>query len=725
MLRIYNTLHKRIEEVKTLEPGVARMYTCGPTVYRYAHIGNLRSYLMADWIRRALMNQGVKVIHVKNITDVGHMRQEQLERGGDKVILAALAEGKTPQEIADFYTEAFHQDESKLNILSADHFPRATGHITEMLEVIQRLMDNGSAYGAGGNIYFDVANYAPYGQLSGNLGEELLEGVRVEVDPLKRDPRDFTLWKGAEAGRDVKWDSPWGQGFPGWHIECSAMSTRYLGEEQDIHTGGVDNIFPHHEGEIAQSEAAFGKRYVRYWVHGQHLLADGVKMSKSSGNEFTLPDLEGRGFDPLSFRYLCLTVKYRNRLNFTFTALKAAQRGLTRLRDRVWTWRRAPSGNGRQGKETKEWQQRFWDAVDDDLNLPRALSVAWTVVHSSLADQTKLELLLEFDQLLGLGLAEGSGSFVLPRETQNSLADRESYRVRSRYERADEIRRLLGIRGYQIRDTKEGPMARPKTSFELLEERWPSVSSSREVPSYIDSPSTTDYSLVVSASDYLEDVKRCLNSAFKWSSGSSMEVVAVDNGSTDGTAEWLEELQASNDKVRVVHCDHQLGEAQAKNIGLTQSRGRIVVMLDTSIELTDIFLPRIKGLLEDQAVGVVGTWGIRSEDLHHFHEEVVSGEADAMQGYCFAFRRELLREVGLMRECFRFYRNLDLDFSFQFRNLGYRIVADGTLPMVRHEHRQWSALGEEERDQLSRRNFNHFLKRWGNRKDLLLANAHH
>ncbi|MEE8158380.1 MAG: cysteine--tRNA ligase, partial [Dehalococcoidia bacterium] len=319
MLRIFNTLHKRIEEVKTLEPGVARMYTCGPTVYRYAHIGNLRSYLMADWIRRALMNQGVKVIHVKNITDVGHMRQEQLERGGDKVILAALAEGKTPQEIADFYTEAFHQDEAKLNILLADHFPRATGHITEMLEVIQRLMDNGSAYGAGGNIYFDVANYAPYGQLSGNLGEELLEGVRVEVDPLKRDPRDFTLWKGAEAGRDVKWDSPWGQGFPGWHIECSAMSTRYLGEEQDIHTGGVDNIFPHHEGEIAQSEAAFGKRYVRYWVHGQHLLADGVKMSKSAGNEFTLADLEGRGFDPLSFRYLCLTVKYRNRLNFTFT----------------------------------------------------------------------------------------------------------------------------------------------------------------------------------------------------------------------------------------------------------------------------------------------------------------------------------------------------------------------------------------------------------------------
>ena len=722
MLRIHNTLHKRVEAVSTLEPGVVRMYTCGPTVYRFAHVGNLRSYLMADWIRRALRDQGMKVSHVKNITDVGHMRQEQLERGGDKVILAALAEGKTPREIAEFYTEAFHRDEAKLNILPAEHFPKATDHVDEMLEVIRRLVDNGYAYSAEGNVYFDVSKYAPYGQLSGNLGQELLQGVRVETDPLKKDPRDFTLWKAAEAGREVKWNSPWGEGFPGWHIECSAMSTRYLGEEQDIHTGGVDNIFPHHEGEIAQSEAAFGKRYVRHWVHGQHLLADGVKMAKSAGNEFILTDLESRGYDPLAFRYLCLTVKYRNRLNFTFSALKAAQRGLTRLRDRAWTWRQSPEVTDHREVEKNEWRQTFWESVNDDLNMPRALSVVWGMVQSELPDRCKLELIMELDRLLGLGLAEGPETYTLSQETTNRLMDRESYRTRLRYERSDQIRSYLYRQGYQVRDTRVGPMVRPKTSFELVEERWPSISSPREVLSHINSPSTKDYSIVVSANDYVEDVKRCLNGLLRWSAGTDTEVVVVDNGSTDGTAEWLEELQARSANVRVLHCDHKLGEAQTKNIGLAQSLGRIVVMLDTSVETAGDFLPQVERLLEDPGVGVVGPWGIKSEDLHHFHEEVVSGEADAMQGYCFAFRRELLREVGLPRECFRFYRNLDLDFSFQFRSLGYRIVADGTLPMVRHEHRQWNSLGEEERDQLSRRNFKHFLKRWGSRKDLLLAN---
>ena len=266
-------------------------------------------------------------------------------------------------------------------------------------------------------------------------------------------------------------------------------------------------------------------------------------------------------------------------------------------------------------------------------------------------------------------------------------------------------------------------MARPKTSFELVEERWPSVSSPREAPSYLDSPSTRDFSVVISANDYLKDVKRCVDSILRWSANSDAELVIVDNGSTDGTAEWLEEVQNRSEDVRVLHCDHQLGEAQAKNIGLALSRGRIVVMIDTSLEAVGDFLPRIAESLQDDKVGVTGPWGIISENLHHFHEEVAEGYADAMQGYCFAFRRDLLRQVGLLRECFRFYRNLDLDFSFQFRNQGYRILADGDLPLIRHEHRQWSSLGEEERDQLSRRNFRHFFKRWGNRKDLLVSNA--
>jgi len=721
MLRVYNTLSNRVEEITTIEPGAVRMYTCGPTVYRYAHIGNLRTYLMADWIRRIMGSHGYIVTQVKNITDVGHMRQEQLERGGDKVILAALAEGKTPQEIAQFYTDAFHRDEAILNILPADHYPRATQFVPQMVQVVQRLMDRGFAYLAGDNVYFDVGKYAPYGQLSGNLGADLMEGVRVDVDPLKRDPRDFTLWKGAEPGRPMKWDSPWGEGFPGWHIECSAMSTHYLGEEQDIHTGGVDNIFPHHEGEIAQSEGAFGKQYVRYWVHGQHLLADGVKMAKSAGNEFILSDLQERGFDPLALRYLCLTVKYRHRLNFTFSALKASQRALTRLRDRVWQWRGAPSPNGRAGEDSAAWRTRFWDAVNDDLNLPRALSVTWAMVRSDLPDSQRLSLLLEFDALLGLGLADVPASYPLDEEVRTGLTDRESYRNRARYDRADEIRGHLAAGGYQVRDTPKGPLARPLTSFELRQEMWPSVSSPREVDSLISAPSGPDFSVVISACNYLDDIKRCVNSALSWADGASLELLVVDNGSTDGSSQWLEDCQRSNPAVRVIHCDHQLGDAQAKNIALKQSQGRYIVMLDTSVELTDAYLPRIRHWLDGPEVGVVGAWGIRSEDLHHFHEEVQSGDADAMQAYCFAFRRELLQEVGLMRECFRFYRNLDLDYSFQFRNLGYRIIADGSIPIVRHEHRQWSALGEEERDQLSQKNFKHFFKRWGHRHDLLIS----
>ena len=342
MLRIYNTLTKKVEEVQPVTPGRLTMYTCGPTVYRDAHIGNLRTYMMADWIRRVAEANGLEVYQIKNITDVGHMRQEALETGGDKMILSALAEGKTVQDIADFYTDAFHRDEARLNIQTAHVFPAATKHIPEMVEMVGQLMANGSAYEKGGNIYFDVAKFQGYGKLSRNTGADLLEGVRAEADPLKKDPRDFTLWKAAEEGRDLKWESPWGDGFPGWHIECSAMAHKYLGERFDIHTGGVDNIFPHHEDEIAQSEATFGHPHVNYWVHAQHLLADGAKMAKSSGNVFLLDELISRGFDPMSFRYLCMTIRYRNRMNFTFNSLRAAEKALNNLRNRMWVWNDLP-----------------------------------------------------------------------------------------------------------------------------------------------------------------------------------------------------------------------------------------------------------------------------------------------------------------------------------------------------------------------------------------------
>jgi len=274
-MRIYNTLSRSIEEIVPIEPGKIKMYSCGPTVYRYIHIGNLRTFTMADWIRRDFEYRGLEVLHVKNITDVGHMRQEAVDRGEDKILAQARKEGKTSLQIAQFYTEAFHDDEAKLNILPASIFPRATQHIPEMIAIIAGLLAKGIAYEVNGYIYYDIKRFPGYGKLSGNQLENMLAGVREGVDTDRHNPEDFPLWKPAEEGREMAWDSPWGRGFPGWHIECSAMSIKYLGEHFDIHTGGVDNIFPHHEDEIAQSEGFTGQPFVNYWVHAQHLLADG------------------------------------------------------------------------------------------------------------------------------------------------------------------------------------------------------------------------------------------------------------------------------------------------------------------------------------------------------------------------------------------------------------------------------------------------------------------
>ena len=720
MLRIRNTLTRQIGEVSTLEPGIARMYTCGPTVYRYAHIGNLRTYLMADWIRRTLEHHSYQVIHVKNITDVGHMRQEMLETGGDKVILAALSEGKTPAEIAQYYADSFHRDEAKANIKPAHHFPWATQHVPEMISIVEQLLAKGYAYQAGDNIYFDVAKFPDYGKLSGNVQEGLMDGVRSEVDPLKKDPRDFTLWKMAEPGREMKWDSPWGEGFPGWHIECSAMSTKYMGEQLDIHTGGVDNIFPHHEDEIAQSEAAFGKPYVRYWVHGQHLLADGVKMAKSAGNEFVLADLEQRGFDALAFRYLCLTVRYRHRMNFTFSALRASERALTSLRDRVWQWRSLPEQAA--PVESLEWSERFWEAVDDDLDLPKALALTWNMLHSPLPDRVKMDLLIEYDEVLGLGLDSVPEMYEIPGSVRTQVDQRSDRRQQADYGKADEIRQELSSNGYLVIDSVESTKVRQKTGLEQQQSRWKSISSPKEVQSYLGRAPELDFSWIITACNYKSDVERCATSFLKWADGYSAELVIVDNGSTDGTAEWLDELQRSEPRVRVIHYDHSIGEGAAKNTALYQALGKNAIMVDTSVEVVGDILKSIEHWLEDESVGIVGPWGLTTDDIHHFHDEVESGDADAMQAYCMALRRDLVNEVGLMREVFRFYRNLDLDFSFHVKDRGYRIVADGGIPLVRHEHRQWNALGEVERNHLSFQNFKKFFKKWRDRSDLLVCN---
>ena len=716
-MRLFNTLSRSVEPFQPLEPGLVRMYSCGPTVYRHAHIGNLRTYLMADWIRRGLEAQGLSVVHVKNITDVGHMRQEMLERGEDKVIASALAEGKTPREIADFYEEAFHRDEAKLGILPATHFPRATDHVDGMVRITERLVERGYAYEVDGNVYFSVSRFAEYGRLSGNSGGDLLEGVRAEADPLKRDPRDFTLWKAAEPGRVLFWPSPWGDGFPGWHIECSAMSTRYLGERLDIHTGGVDNVFPHHEGERAQSEGAFGGPFVRTWVHGQHLLADGVKMSKSTANDYTLEDLEGRGFDPMAYRYLCLTVRYRSRLNFTFSALRAAQRGLQRLRNRVWEWSAVAGG---VDGDVVRWRQAFLDRVNDDLDMPGALALTWAMTRCGLPDHAKLSLLLEFDGVLGMGLAGSVESWSVPEHVTAAQARRSVLRARRDYPEADAVRRSVSEDGYILEDAVAGTRARPKSELERRTERWPEVSSSRDVSSLLDEPDRLEFSVGIVACNYLGDVQRCIESLLPLGERYRLEVVVVDNGSTDGTSAWLEEKAGEDPRVRVIHADHVLGEAAAKNILLKQCLGTYVVLMDTSVEATEDFLSPLAGALAEDGVGAAGPWGLRTDDLRHF-EEIDEGRADALQAYCFAFRRALLPEVELMRESFRFYRNLDLEYSFCFLEKGYRLMALSSLPLQRHEHRVWTSLSEDEREELSMVNFRRFLKRWGHRQELLVS----
>ena len=726
MLQIYNTLTKSVEEIKPMTPGRVTMYTCGPTVYRYAHIGNLRTYLMADWIRRILTADGNEVYHIKNITDVGHMRQELVEAGGDKMIIAALEEGKTIQEIGEFYADCFWRDETHLNILPAHVFPWASQHIPEMLEMVGTLMENGSAYEAGGNIYFDVNSYPEYGKLSNNFGGDLLEGVRAEADPLKRDPRDFTLWKAAEPGRDVKWDSPWGEGFPGWHIECSAMAHKYLGEQFDIHTGGVDNVFPHHEDEIAQSEGAFGSRHVNYWIHGQHLLADGAKMAKSAGNVFLIEDLATRGFNPLAFRYLCMTVRYRHRMNFTFTSLRAAEKALTGLRNRVWNWQNAPMDSSSRLEDrsvVEDWRNRFWDAIHNDLDLPRGLAITWDMASSHLPPADKLELILDFDRVFGLDLDDVPAEYDISPDASELIARRMALRQQAAFADADALRSNVLSEGLVVEDVGETSRVRPQTPLEKQESRWASVSASREIPSLLDQPDLYDFTFLINAYDYVDDVRRCVESILANTSGASVEVVVVDNGSTDGTADYLEEAQRQHSNVTVIHCDHVVGDAAGKNIGLKQARGRYILLMDASVEVVGDMLKPVAEQLADRSVGVFGPYGLTTDDMQHFHEEVDRGDADAMQAYCMSFRRDDLVAVGLMHESFRFYRNLDIDYCFQFKNAGFRIVCDSSLPLVRHEHRQWEELDNNQRDELSRKNFGRFLRRWGNRPDLLINPA--
>ena len=722
MFRLHNTLTRSNEPFTPLKPNAVGIYSCGPTVYRDVHIGNLRTYLLADWLRRVLEAQGLQVRHIKNITDVGHMRQELLERGDDKVIAAALKAGKTPQEIAEQYTESFLKDEAALNIMPAHVFPRATDHVPQMIEMTQRLMERDLAYEVGGNVYFSVERFAEYGKLSGNTGDSLLEAVRIDPDPNKRDPRDFALWKAAEPDRTMQWPSPWGAGFPGWHIECSAMSTFHLGEQFDLHTGGVDNIFPHHEDEIAQSEGALGHQVVHHWVHGQHLLVDGLKMAKSTGNVYTLPELQSRGFDPLAFRYLCATVHYRRRLNFTFDSLRGAAFALNRLRQETFLAAQSADGNG---ADRERWEAAFQQAIEDDLHLPRALAVVWELVRSEAPSAVKVRLLRKFDQILGFDL------FAPVTETPTSVRalvdDRQMLRERAArdpqagaFDEADQLRERVAADGFHVRDTRNGAVVVPL--LPAPPDRTDALHSSQDVPSRLEEPDECDFTLILVGRDDLESMRRCAEAVLQQAGNHTIELLVVDNGSTDGSVEWLRELAKRDERVRAIWCSHNLGTGAGRNCGLRQARGRYVLLLDSSVELIGDVLSPLAKALEDASTGIAGAFGVNTENLRDF-EDAPGPEVDAVEGYLMAFRRERVREVGLMDEKFRFYRHLDLDYSFAFRERGHhnRIVPD--LPVRRHAHSDWERTPEEERDRLSKRNFYRFLRKYGDRTDLLLAPA--
>ena len=513
-LHLRNTLTRSTEPIEPLDGVRIRMYSCGPTVYRYAHVGNLRTFLLADLIRRVLLYHGIDVFHVQNITDVGHMRDERFDRGEDRMLIAAGLEDKTPAEIADAYEAAFHADEAAVNILPAHVFPRATEHIPEMLALAEQLVDAGSAYVSDdGNIYYDVSSFPDYGRLSGNSVDELRAGHRGHVEHDKHDPADFALWKAAGEGRLLKWPTTrWGDGFPGWHLECSAMAMRHLGPHFDIHTGGIDNVFPHHEDEIAQSAPIVGGPPAQTWVHGEFLQVGGQKMAKSAGNIERVAALPERGIDPLAFRYLTMTSRYRHKLEYTPDSLAGAAAGLESLRSRLRALGPAPADGpwaappvlragatgdrptgtatsvaGHGGSDAieltdragapaaplspagRELHDRFASAIDDDLDLPTALAVLREALRVTIDDDERRWLTLDADFVLGLDLdrvweeepAEGP-----PAEVRDLVAKREAARAARDYARADELRAELASLGWNVVDEAGGSVVRERSAVE-------------------------------------------------------------------------------------------------------------------------------------------------------------------------------------------------------------------------------------------------------------------
>jgi len=457
MLTLFNTLTRTKEKFVPLKGKKVGLYTCGLTVYNYAHIGNLRSYIFEDILKRTLLFNKYKVKHVMNITDVGHLTSDA-DVGQDKMLLAAMKENKSIRAIADFYTKVFKEDLKTLNILPPEVWCKATDHIKEQIQMIKKLEKEGYTYFKGGNVYFDTSTVDDYGKLS-QLDLNTEAQARVEKDLHKKNPHDFVLWftKSKFQDQEMKWDSPWGKGYPGWHIECSAMATKYLGKQFDLHCGGIDHIPVHHTNEIAQSEAANGKKpWVKYWLHNEFLvLSQGEKMSKSKENFITLSTLIEKEIDPLDYRYFCLGTHYRKPLMFSYEALEGAKSSRKKLVAKVAEL--TTSGKSSPTKQ-KKYLQAFTKEINDDLNTPKALATLWEVLKDEkLSDKDKHSLLLKFDEIFGLGLHKAKKEKItIPGEVEKLAQLRLLARINKDWKKADELRNKIKELGYVIGDTKEG-----------------------------------------------------------------------------------------------------------------------------------------------------------------------------------------------------------------------------------------------------------------------------
>ena len=461
---LYNTLTRQKEEFLPIKKGKVGIYTCGPTVYYYAHIGNFVSFVFADVLRRTLDHAGLKIKHVMNITDVGHLTSDS-DEGEDKMILAMKREGKSAWDIAKFYTDAFLLDSDRLNIVRPK-IVKATDHIKEQIKLVKELEAKGLTYKTSDGVYFDTSKLVSYGQMSGQNAEEKQAGARVEIGE-KKNATDFALWKFSRDGeeRDMEWKAPWGTGFPGWHLECTAMSVKYLGIPFDIHTGGIDHIPVHHENELAQSEGAYNELQANTWMHNAFITVDGQKMSKSLGNIYTLNDLIEKGFDPLAYRYLLLNAHYRKGLNFTWEALEGAQNALDNMRDLAREMEQP-------GKVSEEYEDRFHEAIFNDLDMPNALAITWEMVNDpDLESSVKAAGLLEFDQVFGLNLADYVAKPVqITAEVQKLVEEREQARSNQDWVLSDELRDKILELGFSVEDSSTGPRLREVRKYAKIKE---------------------------------------------------------------------------------------------------------------------------------------------------------------------------------------------------------------------------------------------------------------